>query len=186
MEVTSSKAMRFGWPTAPSAAVAVRLATMPSRGDGVVVASVADDRAPAIREEGDRISATHAEVRRLDAESATADEVLAGLSTARIAHLACHGRFLPGSPRSSGLRFSDRWITTRDIHELEATPSVVVLSGSGAQCAAHGTALLDAARPRLIALAITDGDIDAAFDALAPGLEGASLIVLEPGLAVEV
>ncbi len=115
--------------TAPSAAVAVRLATMPSRGDGVVVASVADDRAPAIREEGDRISATHAEVRRLDAESATADEVLAGLSTARIAHLACHGRFLPGSPRSSGLRFSDRWITTRDIHELEATPSVVVLSG---------------------------------------------------------
>lgn len=67
-----------------------------------------------------------------------------------------------------------------------ADNAVVVLSGSGAQCAAHGTALLDAARPRLIALAITDGDIDAAFDALAPGLEGASLIVLEPGLAVEV
>lgn len=115
--------------TAPSAAVAVRLASMPARGDGVLIATVADDRAPAIREEGDLVSATHHASTRLDADSATADGVLAGLSTARIAHLACHGRFLPGSPRSSGLRLADRWVTVRDIHELAATPSVVVLSG---------------------------------------------------------
>jgi hypothetical protein len=67
-----------------------------------------------------------------------------------------------------------------------ADEAVVVLSGSGAQCAAHGTALLDIARPRLIALAVTDGEVDIAFDTLAPLLGGASLIVLEPGLAVEV
>lgn len=67
-----------------------------------------------------------------------------------------------------------------------ADNAVAVLSGSGAQCAAHGTALLDIARPRLIALAITDGEIDVAFSALAQRLGDASLIVLEPGLAVEV
>lgn len=63
---------------------------------------------------------------------------------------------------------------------------VAVLSGSGAQCAAHGTALLDIARPRLIALAIYDGEVDLAFDTLAPKLGQASLIVLEPTMAVEV
>ncbi|AEQ51617.1 hypothetical protein [Pelagibacterium halotolerans] len=67
-----------------------------------------------------------------------------------------------------------------------ADNGIAVLSGSGAQCAAHGTALLDIARPRLIALAIDDGEIDIAFDALVPNLSQTSLIVLEPRLAVEV
>jgi hypothetical protein len=63
---------------------------------------------------------------------------------------------------------------------------VVEDADAAVQCAAHGTALLDIARPRLIALAVTDGEVDIAFDTLAPLLGGASLIVLEPGLAVEV
>lgn len=67
-----------------------------------------------------------------------------------------------------------------------ADNGVIVLAGSGAQCAAHGTALLDIARPRLIALAVDDGEIDIAFDALVPNLGQTSLIVLEPRLAVEV
>jgi|TARA_A100001391_G_scaffold173091_1_gene134932 hypothetical protein len=67
-----------------------------------------------------------------------------------------------------------------------ADNSVIVLAGSGAQCAAQGTALLDIARPRLIALAVDDGEVDSAFDTLVPRLGQASLIVLEPRLAVEV
>lgn len=67
-----------------------------------------------------------------------------------------------------------------------ADNAVVVLSGSGTQSAAHGTALLDIARPRLIALAVDDGEIDLAFETLAPNLGETSLIVLEPGMAVEV
>lgn len=67
-----------------------------------------------------------------------------------------------------------------------ADGAVAVLSGTGAQCAAHGTALLDIARPRLIALAITDTQTDAAFDALAPLLGDTSLTVLDPTLAVEI
>lgn len=67
-----------------------------------------------------------------------------------------------------------------------ADGAVVVLWGTGAECAAHGLALLDIARPRLIALAVTDGAIDVAFDALADDIGDASLVVLEPGMAVEV
>lgn len=67
-----------------------------------------------------------------------------------------------------------------------ADNGVVVLSGTGAQCAGQGVALLEIARPKLIALAVADGGIDAAFDALAPQLGDASLIALEQGLAVEV
>lgn len=115
--------------TASSAGIAVRLARTPDRGRGVVVATVSDDRAPSIREEGERIAALHDDVIRLDGDAASAEAVLAGLARARVAHLACHGRFLPGSPRSSGLRFADRWVTIRDIREITATPPVVVLSG---------------------------------------------------------
>lgn len=67
-----------------------------------------------------------------------------------------------------------------------ADNAVVVLSGSGAECAAHGTALLDIARPRLMALAVEDGEVDMAFETLAPNLGDSSLIVLEAGMAVEV
>ncbi len=67
-----------------------------------------------------------------------------------------------------------------------ADNAVVVLSGKSNACVAEGTTLLEVARPKLIALAVTDGEIDQAFDALAPRLGDASLIVLEPGLAVEV
>ena len=115
--------------TAPSAATAVRLASTPVRGDGVVVATVSDERAPSIREEGEHVAALHDDVTHLDGKAANAQAVLDGLSKARFAHLACHGRFLPGSPRSSGLRLADRWVTVRDIRELSATPAVVVLSG---------------------------------------------------------
>ncbi|MEE2973260.1 MAG: CHAT domain-containing tetratricopeptide repeat protein [Planctomycetota bacterium] len=115
--------------TATSAATATRLARTPLQGEGVMVATVSDDRAPSIREEGDRVAAMYESVRRLDGMDAKASSVLSAMERTRVAHLACHGRFLPGSPRSSGLRLSDRWITVRDVRELARTPSVVVLSG---------------------------------------------------------
>lgn len=66
-----------------------------------------------------------------------------------------------------------------------ADGAVVVLSGSSAQCAAQGTALLEIARPRLIALALEDGEADLAFQTLAPLLGDSGMTVLEAGLAVE-
>lgn len=67
-----------------------------------------------------------------------------------------------------------------------ADGAVVVLSGQGTACAAAGIALLDVARPKLMALAVNDNAIDEAFEAIVPALDGASLIVLEPSMAVEV
>ncbi len=62
--------------------------------------------------------------------------------------------------------------------------AVVVFAGQGlAERAGH---LVDGVIPRLIALAGDDAELDAAFAQLPPKLDGAGLIALEPGLAVEV
>ncbi len=120
---------RFVMTTAVSASAAIRGERSGHRPEGVLVATVGDERAPSIREEGDRVAALHRGAVRLDAAGATADAVLDGLRSSRVAHLACHGRFLPGSPRSSGLRLADRWVTVRDVRELGAAPETVILSG---------------------------------------------------------
>jgi CHAT domain-containing protein len=118
--------------TAPSAASAISLSRVQPSGSGALIASIADEMAPTIRNEGEAIAAQYADVElvvRLDGEQATAEQLKKALTRVRIAHIACHGRFLSGSPRSSGLRMSDRWLTVRDIHDLPSTPSIVVLSG---------------------------------------------------------
>jgi hypothetical protein len=66
-----------------------------------------------------------------------------------------------------------------------ADGGVLVLCGSAARIAAQGSAALAIARPKLLALAVED-DADAAFQALRPELSGAAMVVLEPGMAVEV
>lgn len=61
--------------------------------------------------------------------------------------------------------------------------AVVVLVGSG--MAERASALLEAAPPRLIALAGDEVEVSAAFDAVRESLDGTGLVALEPGLAVE-
>jgi hypothetical protein len=60
----------------------------------------------------------------------------------------------------------------------------VVLIGEG--LAGRGCKLLERAAPRLIALAGSESEMDAAFEALRDRLDGTGLIALERGLAVEV
>jgi hypothetical protein len=62
----------------------------------------------------------------------------------------------------------------------------VVLFGAGEMAGAIGTALLNVSRPKLIALADAEDAIDGAVEALREHLEGAGLIALEEGMAVEV
>lgn len=62
--------------------------------------------------------------------------------------------------------------------------TVIVLAGQG--LAQRGEQLVEVVIPRLIALAADDAALDAAFAQLPPKLDGAGLIALEPGLAVEV
>jgi hypothetical protein len=51
---------------------------------------------------------------------------------------------------------------------------------------AEATVLLDVARPRLMALAVDEQTLDTAIEELSEHLDGAGLVSLEPGLALEV
>lgn len=64
--------------------------------------------------------------------------------------------------------------------------AVVVLFGPAAGLVARGSAVLDAARPRLVALAAADDAVEQAMPALGARLGDAALVALEPGLALEV
>lgn len=66
-----------------------------------------------------------------------------------------------------------------------ADSAVVVLCGAGEALVALGSVLLDVARPKLIALAADEQSIDLAIAELREHLDGAGLVSLEPGLAVE-
>lgn len=95
-------------------------------------------------------------------------------------------------PGSDGLLAdsADDGVVVLAVEPLEwgrwADGSVVILAGTSRDCSEQGCILLGAARPKLIALAIAEGEIDAVFDVLATQLGDAGLVVLEPGLAVEV
>lgn len=67
-----------------------------------------------------------------------------------------------------------------------ADGAVVVLFGTGKTMAARGAALLAAARPKLIALAADEPALDLAISILRSHLDGAALVALEPGQALEV
>lgn len=62
--------------------------------------------------------------------------------------------------------------------------TVVVLLGTSA--AAAGLAMLEAGRPRLVALGLDDTALESVIAKLRPHLDGAALVALEPALALEI
>lgn len=64
--------------------------------------------------------------------------------------------------------------------------AVVVLTSGRESFVAEATVLLDVARPRLIALAADEQQLDQAIEELSEHLNGVGLVSLEPGLALEV
>ncbi|HEY4168903.1 MAG TPA: hypothetical protein VGM96_19095 [Reyranella sp.] len=67
-----------------------------------------------------------------------------------------------------------------------ADGAVIVLTSGRDSFVAEATVLLDVARPRLVALAADEQTLDAAIAELSEHLDGAGLVSLEPGLALEV
>jgi hypothetical protein len=67
-----------------------------------------------------------------------------------------------------------------------ADGAVVVLTSGRESFIAEATVLLDVARPRLIALAVDEQTLDTTIEELSEHLDGAGLVSLEPGLALEV
>lgn len=67
-----------------------------------------------------------------------------------------------------------------------ADGAVAVLFDNGGAIADNGLLLLEAARPRLVALAAADDALGPAIAVLRERLDGTALIAMEPGLALEV
>jgi len=67
-----------------------------------------------------------------------------------------------------------------------ADGAVVVLCSAKESLVADATVILDVARPKLVALAVDEQTLDQAIEELSEHLDGAGLVSLEPGLALEV
>jgi hypothetical protein len=67
-----------------------------------------------------------------------------------------------------------------------ADGAIIVLTSGSESFVAEATVLLDVARPRVIALAADEQRLDTAIEELSEHLDGAGLVSLEPGLALEV
>lgn len=113
----------------PSASLVHALrAQRPSSGRGMLVVGVADGRSPAIDAEVERVLAASPDARALRGSAATREVVAVAATEARHIHLACHGRFPAGSPRSAGLLLADGWLTVREIERWRVPGATVVLS----------------------------------------------------------
>ncbi|WP_404403709.1 hypothetical protein [Pelagibacterium halotolerans] len=110
----------------------------------------------------------------------------AAAGTARPEVFRLEGGFAFEAPEEGLVVLLDCDVTADAGWDRWADNAVVILEGTAQAASAAGMTLLKGARPRLIALGVADAVADAAFDALAPRLDGAGLIVLEPGLAVEI
>jgi uncharacterized protein YdiU (UPF0061 family) len=67
-----------------------------------------------------------------------------------------------------------------------ADGGVIVLLSAREALVAEVTAMLDVARPRLVALAVDEQTMDLVIEEIAEHLGGAGLVSMEPGLALEV
>jgi tetratricopeptide (TPR) repeat protein len=99
------------------------------------------------------LTALRPEADVLRGPAATNAAVLAGLSGARLAHLACHGHYRADNPQFSALALADGPLTVYDLAALPRAPGVLVLSAcEAARCAtAPGEELLGLAAAILTA-----------------------------------
>lgn len=102
---------------------------LPTNGRRSLILGVPDAAAPRIADEVARVASLFPEAMTLRNGTATAASFAARAAEADFIHVACHGRFLPHSPLSSGLRLTDRWLTARDVLEMRLDADLVVLSG---------------------------------------------------------
>lgn len=115
---------------APSASLVAFQAEQPRHAPPAqsLVLGVPDAFAPEVEVEAKVIASTVPNATLLVGEAATTDRLIEEAPHARLLHLACHGRFDPASPLSSGLRLADRWLTVRDIYQLKLRAELVTLS----------------------------------------------------------
>ncbi len=114
--------------------------SQPHREQFHVVLGFADEIAPHIDEEVRCVAQTLGNAHLFVGESATKANLAAAARDATIVHLACHARFTPDAPLSSGLKLADGWMTVRDLYSLQLNAPLVVLSGCDTAAAVIGQA----------------------------------------------
>jgi tetratricopeptide (TPR) repeat protein len=143
---------------APSASLFARFSESSARQSNELrpmVVGVADEFAPQIEHEAERIGAQIGcdadDV--LLADDATIARVLDDAPLASMIHFACHGRFTRDNPHGSGLRLADGWLTLRQIGALRLRCRLAVLSGceTGLNLVSAGDELLGLLRVFLTA-----------------------------------
>ena len=72
--------------------------------------------------------ATTASAQVLTGREARVEPVMAALSGAALAHVACHGRFRADNPLFSSLELADGPLTALDLQQLKRVPDVFILS----------------------------------------------------------
>lgn len=92
------------------------------------VALVAGPRLRHARAELAGVAALYRTSQILAGRQATSAAVLDALEGARIAHLACHGRFRADSPLFSALELADGPVNVYELQRLQRPPQVVILS----------------------------------------------------------
>jgi CHAT domain-containing protein/tetratricopeptide (TPR) repeat protein len=136
---------------APSASLLCSMRATPSRpaGSEALVISNHDRSAPRLLEEACSVAdelrkGWPGRIVELHGPQATIDAFQAAAPAARLIHLAAHGVFVPHQPAASGLQFSDRRLTVRDVTRLALGAELVVLSGceTGRSQVASGDELL--------------------------------------------
>lgn len=113
----------------PSASILATLRAQPARdGGAALIVGVADDVAPGMVPEAQRVAAALPGSIALVGAAATAHRVGARLPEAALVHVAAHGRFDPARPKASGFRLADRWFTVVDVLRTRLSAELVVLS----------------------------------------------------------
>jgi tetratricopeptide (TPR) repeat protein len=97
----------------------------------------AGPRLPEAPAEIEAIGAVYPRSTAFEATDGTVATLAEALPEARLAHLACHGRFRADNPLFSALEFGDGWFTVYDFENLAAVPEVMVLSACDAGLSAE-------------------------------------------------
>ncbi len=128
---------------APSVSIGVRLSERPADATSVgelLAVGVGDEFAPMMPSEAEAIAAGGERRAALTDAHATASEFLRRAPMFRIVHLATHCVYSGDNPLSSRVKFSDRWLSARQIAAMRLPGALVVLAGceSGRSAADSG------------------------------------------------
>lgn len=138
----------------PSASVLRLCHQRPIRGiSKALIMGLADQWAPLVAAEVDRLAAIFDSPTVLTGAEATADALRQCAPGCDVIHVACHGAYSPANPMFSRFRLADGWVSVHDVYNLELDASLVTLSAceTGLNRVAAGDELIGLARGFLYA-----------------------------------